>query len=111
MNTFEINAEGNHFLRFQSPISIDNGYTNSYQGEFKSTMELYLHEDDDTMLLSTKRNGKGSIEWIVEDSEMYENIGVWWEHGKLTDYDGVFELPIQAKKLLKKFGVSTPRDF
>jgi hypothetical protein len=108
---FTINEEENHLLTFNSPISIDNGYKNVYQGEFESTMELRIYEDSDTGLLSTKRNGCGSIEWIVEEADLCEYIGVWWEDGKLRDYDGVFDFPSQAKRLLNKFGVSVPREF
>lgn len=108
---FEINKKGNHFLTFNSPISIDNGHTNVYQGEFESTMELFIDDDPDTGLPSTKRNGSASIEWIVEEADLCEMIGLWWEDGKLRDYDGVFDLPNEAKKLLNKFGVSVPREF
>lgn len=107
---FSINKYGNHFLTFESPINSDNGYINTYQGEHVSTMELFLHDDPDTGELSTKTNGCGAIEWYVESLDMGANIGLWWRHGKLVDYDGVYELPPEAAKLLKKFGVSTPKD-
>lgn len=46
------------------------------------------------------------IEWEVgsgEDVEIVE-IGVWTEGNKVTEYDGVFELPKEALKLLKDNG-------
>lgn len=111
ISDFSTNKQGNLVYTFFSPINVDNGYTNTYKGDFKSSMELFLHNNDETGLLSDKRNGRGAIEWTVECSDMYACIGVWWEHGKVVDYDGVFDLPKQAAKLLKKFGVSTPKDF
>jgi hypothetical protein len=67
-------------------------------------MELFIHDD------STPETGSGSIEWIVEEFDMVEHIGLIWENNTLEDYDGVFELPEQAAKLLKYYGVNTPDD-
>ena len=44
------------------------------------------------------------IEWTVNpdlDEEEYVEIGVWTEGKKVVDYDGVFELPKEAFKLLE----------
>lgn len=109
-SVFSINKEGNHVLTFTSHINIDNGFVNNSQGDHESTMELFLHDDPDTGSLSTKRNGKGSIEWNVETLGITNNIGVWWEHGRLVEYDGVYEFPKEAGKLLNKFGIRVPRE-
>lgn len=69
-------------------------------GEFESEMNLYIHEGGET----------GGIEWIYEDEEGYEDvveIGLWFEGNKVTDYDGVFELPAQAIEMLKENGYDT----
>lgn len=102
---FSINKKGNHVAKFLSPINRDNGYTNEYLGDFESSMELFLADE------SNNRNGSGNIEWVVEEADLCEHIGVWWEHGKLVEYDGVFELPQQAVQLLRKFGVTVGKDF
>lgn len=87
-------------IKFYSPINVDDGYVNHPQGEFESTMELF---GDDPQ--------KGlSIEWVVEDGEFVEHIGLWFSGKKLTDYDGVFELPIQAIKMLRGLGYIVPAD-
>jgi hypothetical protein len=79
-------------------------------GRYKGEMELFLHTDPTTRLLSDSKNGCGSIEWTVEELDICEHIGVWWEDGKIIDYDGVFEFPKEAAKLMKKFGVTTPKN-
>ena len=108
---FTTSTEGNLLLTFQSSINLDDGYRNNYLGEFTSTMELWLHDDPDTGLKSTKRNGVGAIEWNVKEADQYVTIGIWFEHGRLVEYDGVFELPPQAIKLLNKFGIKVPKTF
>ena len=65
-------------IEFLSDVSIDNGYTNQYLGKFKSTMELY-------------------------DIELEEG-----KKGKVTEFDGVFDLPKQARKLLKLINITIP---
>ena len=45
------------------------------------------------------------IEWYCPDNEeVYAEIGIWIKSGKVTDYDGVFCLPQQAKDLLVRNG-------
>ena len=98
---YKTNKDGNLELEFTSPVNIDNGTTNEFQGNFTSTMELF-------------KNGKGtptSIEWIVGDCEMVEHIGLVFEGKELCDYDGVFELPKQAIKLIRKAGYIVSKDF
>lgn len=97
-----VNAAGNHVLTFVSPINVDNGYTNVPKGTKTSTMELFVYEG------STHGEGGASIEWIVGNYEFVENIGLQWEEGEVTDYDGVFELPKEVAKLLEKIGVTVP---
>ena len=46
------------------------------------------------------------IELIIDDEEVVE-IGIWTKGNKVTDYDGVFELPKEAIKLLKKNKLNT----
>ena len=89
-------------IEFTSPISIDNGYKNNPVHEAaKSTMEFFPYED----------GAGGEIEWIVNDGEFVEHIGCITEGKVLIDYDGVFELPPQAVKLLRQAGFRVPREF
>lgn len=98
---FETNKHGNLELTFESHINIDNGYTNVSQGVLTSSMELFT--DD--------KGTPTGIEWDVPELEQTEDIGLWFEGKTLTDYDGVFELPIEAIKLIRKAGYTVPRDF
>lgn len=95
---FKTNKNGNLELSFTSNINVDNGITNTPQGEKLSEMELFL--DDDGV--------PSMIEWVVYDeegdTEFVECIGLSFEGKDLVDYDGVFELPIEAAKLIRKAG-------
>lgn len=56
------------------------------------------------------------IEWEYEfpnDSNLddMESIGIYTENSTVVDYDGVFELPKEAIKLLRKHKIRVPRDF
>ena len=93
--------QGNLRLTFESPINVDNGYTNEPQGTFKSEMELF-----------TDNNGKPHlIEWYVPKLDELEHIGIFFEGKTLVDYDGVFELPKEAIKLIRKAGYKVPKHF
>lgn len=95
---FKTNDNGNLELSFTSNINIDNGYTNEPQGDKLSEMELFTDAD----------GTPNTIEWVVYDKngdvEFVEHIGLWFEGKDLTDYDGVFELPVEAAKLIRKAG-------
>lgn len=69
-------------------------------GENKSTMTLYGFDDDPDYYF---------IEWDIQALGECENIGIWCEEGtkELRDYDGVFELPLQAIQMLKENGFNT----
>ena len=98
---FYKDKEGNHVLSFKSSIGLDNGFTNRYLGDFDSEMTLFVNEDK-----------TGHIEWVVEELETTELIGLWWNrNNELTDFDGVMELPREAAKLLGQIGVFVSDDF
>ena len=80
---------------YTSPVGRDNGVTNQYMGHYKQTMELFCFED-----------GNYQIEWDIPAIETTEHIGVFcYERDKvLSDYDGVFEMPEQARTLLEENG-------
>lgn len=82
--------------KFVSPISIENSFTNEFMGDYESTMELFKFTDDHF-----------HIEWVIDDLDIVEGIGIWCNNKKVTEYDGVFELPLQAIELLKENGFDT----
>lgn len=102
--TFKTNKNGNLELSFTSNINVDNGITNTPQGEKLSEMELYTGDD----------GVPTGIEWVVYDeegdTEFVEFIGLNFDGKTLVDYDGVFELPLEAAKLIRKYGYRVPKD-
>jgi len=102
---FKFNVRNNWELTFNSNINIDNGINNDPQGEKESNMELFQDEG----------KAPSGIEWVVYDAEgdteFVENIGLNFDGKSLVDYDGVFELPIEAIKLIRKSGYSVPNHF
>lgn len=81
-------------ITFRSPVGIDNGYTNTPQGDNDSTMELLAYD-----------NGAFAIEWDIPSLDETILIGIWVDvRKKVIEYDGVFELPAQAVLLLYKNG-------
>jgi len=98
---YTTNEQGNLVLTFESNINVDDGFTNHSQGTKKSEMELF-----------TNKNGTPTfIEWVVNDGEFVEGIGLSFDGKVLEDYDGVFELPEQAAKLIRKAGFTVPKSF
>lgn len=81
--------------RFRSPISLEYSMLSQLQklGEFESEMQLYYDN-----------NGSGFIEWIVDELDMVEQIGLAFENKVLVDYDGVFSFPEQGIILLEENG-------
>lgn len=73
-------------------------------GKVPSTVDLYWHS-------GTVRNGCGTIEWDIPELEEFVAIGIWTEGGKLTDYDGVFDLNPDAIKVLRKAGIIVGREY
>lgn len=87
-------------VAFKSPINKENSFGQwNVAKNTKSTMDLYFYKDN-----------TGFIEWDIPKIEETVTIGLTFEIGvdgkrKLTDYDGVFDLPEQAMNLLEKNGV------
>lgn len=90
--------EGNDLATFNSDISVDNGYTNNYQGKFESTMELFLNDD----------NKPTMIEW--DNPIEVTHIGIEYWDDEVQGYDGVFELPKEAIEFLELAGFKVSDD-
>ena len=56
------------------------------------------------MTLHLQDEGHGLIEWEAGDDGEGAAIGLIFEDRRVVDYDGVFELPMQAVKLLEAAG-------
>lgn len=98
---FSTNSGGNLVLAFTSDINLDNGFTNKHQGVFSSTMELFT--DDDGLPCM--------IEWDADIDVVHIGLEYSKEDGGLVGYDGVFELPSQAIRLIRHAGFIVPVDF
>jgi hypothetical protein len=70
-------------------------------GQHPSTMTLYLSDD----------RSKGMIEWDIPAIDEVEHIGLWFQDGDLTDYDGTMALPPQAVAMLRSYGFTVGPDF
>ena len=84
-------------MTFTSPVNLDNGYENCrLADEVVSIMELF----------DTTQNGTYYICWEIVNLGIFEQIGVYcYENDKvLSDYDGVFDMPKQARQLLEENG-------
>ena len=84
---------------FKAELVLETSFTPTSKplGLFDNTMTLYVD----------KHNNKGFIEWEYENNDEddgAEEIGLWFEGNKVTDYDGVFELPTEAIQLLVENG-------
>ena len=82
---------------FTSPVNYDDGYQNNQiANEVVSTMELY----------KTYQTGTYFIEWYIAKLDIVEQIGVFCNQNDkvLSDYDGVFDMPKQARQLLEDNG-------
>lgn len=99
--SYETLPSGNLQLTGKNELVRETSNSVTRLGEHEFTMELF--KDD--------KGVPSMIEWDVPDLEETEHIGLWFEGKSLIDYDGVFELPLEAIKLIRKAGYSVPRDF
>lgn len=88
-------------ITFEAELVVEGSWGSRPQGTHESTMTLWGTED----------RYRFAIEWDIPALDTTEEIGIWTEHGVLTDYDGVFSLPEQAIALLRKNGITVPEDF
>jgi len=87
--------------KFESELFLERSITPYRQplGKAENEMNFYMDES----------GTEGMIEWeytLADGDGDCEGIGLWFSDGdkKLTDYDGVFELPKEAIELLKENG-------
>ena len=96
--------QGQLVLTFRSNINIDNGHTNEPQGERESEMTLFCNDN----------GSPEGIDWVVYDEEgaleFNEYIGLEFDGKTLVGYDGVFEIPVEALKLIRKYGYRAPAE-
>jgi hypothetical protein len=82
---------------FYAPLNIDDGHTNI------NVHKTTKHE----MMFTLTDPEEAHIEWVVNDGEFVEHIGLWFRDKSLVDYDGVFELPEQVITWLNEMGYNT----
>jgi hypothetical protein len=81
-------------LEFTSPINRENSFGQVNLSEStKSQMTININPE-----------GKGYVLWEIDELEIEEGIGLWFQGNELTDYDGVFELPPELVKFLSQQG-------
>lgn len=94
---------GNLMLTLTSPINLEHSQS--------AKCERLADSAVSTMELMFNNGVPACIEWDVEALGITESIGLWFEGKTLVDYDGVFELPKAAIKLIRKAGYTVPKDF
>lgn len=70
-------------------------------GLHENTMILFLNEPGSRDIICWDYHpvGGGADDGVV--------IGIWTDNRKVTDYDGVFELPVEAVAMLRLLGLDT----
>jgi hypothetical protein len=77
----------------------ETSYSSRGLGKHASTMTLYAD------------GRRYFIEWDIPSLDEVEHIGLTFEHKTLVDYDGVFSLPREAIRFLRKQGFIIPKEF
>jgi hypothetical protein len=97
-------------IEFETDIVLEYSCTPkpTPMGKAKCTMELFTADGT----VKTAGPAVGCIEWVIDyndkEEQDVEHIGVWYDKEmELTDYDGLFDLPIQARELLNLAGIKT----
>ena len=85
----------NRVIEFDQELVSETSYSSHNLGRMKNRMEYFPE--------------KNYILWNFGEDAPDEDevvIGVWVDDdNQLTDYDGVFSLPIEARKLLENCGI------
>lgn len=95
------NKNGNLELISSANLVRETSYNAEEIGENEFTMELFTSDS----------GVPTGIEWDIPEIEETHGIGLWFEGRDLIDYDGVFELPLEAAKLIRKSGYRVSKDF
>jgi len=91
-------------ITFTSPINIEYSTSahSAQLGQHESTMALFASDEE----------GYYSIEWDIPVLEDTVYIGIWADEYKIVcDYDGVFQLPKEAVRLLRANGFTITKEF
>ena len=86
-------------IRFEKELVLENSYSSTNIGKHINEMELFIHP-----------HGKsGCIVWNYwpenDEDDNETVIGLWFNGNKeIEDYDGVYELPEEAVKLIRDNG-------
>jgi hypothetical protein len=80
---------------FVSPINIESSMFG---------LKLVAKKTKSTMTVSISSNGNGNCIWDMEELELYEEIGLWFNDNTLIDYDGVMDFPEELYTFLVRKG-------
>ncbi|MFN6965259.1 MAG: hypothetical protein ACK4S4_16045 [Pyrinomonadaceae bacterium] len=88
--------------RFTSPINRDDGTRHNFIGHARSEMRLEIHPDG---LAATLQWQFEFIDGIYKGQSDRCDITLWFDRRKrLIDFDGVYELPVEAIEMLEDNG-------
>lgn len=93
---------------FTSPINREHASGNvcALADNARSTMELFTPSG---LFDIGSNEGWGQVEWcylVGTPAEDCEHINLHWQEGALTDYDGVFTLPVELIAWLRSLGLT-----
>ncbi|MBT2325518.1 hypothetical protein J7E62_24600 [Variovorax paradoxus] len=88
---------------FTAELILEGSWGERRLGKHPSSMELWQGEEA----------GYAFIEWDIPALDRTEEIGIWFDRDtkELTDYDGIFSLPVEAIALLEENGIKVGEDF
>jgi hypothetical protein len=94
------NAED--FYAAESPLAVKQ-FSATIVREYTSGPSTTLAKDVDNQMELYRNGDRGRIDWTW-GNDGYEEIGLIFEDMSVVDYDGVFELPREARMLLIEAG-------
>ncbi len=97
---------------FTKELVRETSFSSTSIGVSESTMEIFVRDGDEDK--RPRAIGYCSIEWVYNIGTPREDavhVGCWFEKGRLSDYDGVFDLNSDLIKILNKNGFVVPREF
>ena len=81
-------------FEFFSPINHETSFSETNLSEnTKSEMDITINED-----------GTGWVLWAVDELDIEQSIGLWFNGNELTEYDGIFSMPEQLSNFLTEKG-------
>ena len=98
-------------MEFKRQLVLETAYSSKVlSNDCISSIQIWI--DDDCNEETAKGVEYCAIESIYSTNKYdVRNCGCWFESGRLTDYDGVFEMNMDEVAVLRKNGFVVPREF